>query len=152
MMVGHQYRQEITMKITLIFTVAALILAGCATARDQTNTTRDAEIAAKQGKEVRQICFAQNINGWRAFGRDSVLLQKGVNDWYRVELTGSCEPERAFNVIALRSRPAGSPCLSRGDNIDTPDIAGGQSYGSCFISKIYEWDEKAKIPTGTDDE
>lgn len=106
-------------------------------------TSIEAEIAARQGKEVDRICFARQINGWRAIGEHAVLLEKGVNDWYKLDLVGTCRPEWAFNAIAVRTRPAGSLCLSKGDRIETfttPMVE------SCAIVAIYEWDEKAEVP------
>ncbi len=133
------------MKIFLTLAATAVALAGCQSAGNQTQTRQElaAEIAAKQGPEVSEICFIRNIDGWRELGRKSLLLGRGVNDWFQVELTGTCDPQFAFDAITLESRPATS-CLGRGDKINTPDSAVS---GSCFISRIYEWNEDA--PAGS---
>lgn len=96
------------------------------------------------GEEVNSICFARTINGWKALkGVDNVvLLDKGVHDWYYVELTGYC-PARVFQSaerIAIESRPAGG-CLTRGDTIVVHDV--GNLANRCFIKKMSKWDDKA---------
>lgn len=100
------------------------------------------EIAARQGERVDRICFTRSINGWREFGEDAVLLRKGVDDWYKLDLSGVCDPEWAINAIAVKTRPAGSSCVSRGDEIKTFDQP---IDGTCFITAIYEWNEDAEI-------
>lgn len=127
--------------LILPFAAVALLAAGCQSSSESA-ARQDDEIArltaARQGAEVDRICFASNINGWSPLGRDAVLLERGVNDWFKVELTGTCDPEWAFNTIALRSRPAGSSCLTRGDRITTDDQT---VPGVCYVDRIYEWDE-----------
>lgn len=96
------------------------------------------------GKEVNSICFQRNINGWRAVkGEDDVvLLERGVNNWYRVELNGGCD-ERLFRfaiAIGIESRPGGG-CVSRGDVIIVEDGPGFDR--RCVVRRMYEWDEDA---------
>lgn len=123
----------------------AALLAGCQTSEEyaEAESRLEAEIAAKQGERVDRICFTRSVRGWRELGDDAVLLRRGVNDWYQVNLSGTCQPEWAFNAIAVRTRPAGSSCISRGDRIDTPDAP---ISGSCLITEIYEWNEDAEVP------
>ncbi len=121
----------------------AILLAGCAASAEgdaADGNDIDAEIAARQGEEVDRVCFARSINGWRSLGRRSILIEKGVNDWYKLDLIGTCDPQWAFDAIAIRTRPAGASCLRRGDRIDTPDRSVS---GSCAITKIYRWNEAA---------
>ncbi len=101
------------------------------------------------GEEVDRICFVSNINGWRSVkGEDDVvLLQRSVNDWYRVELTGGCRESilRSAIDIGIDTRPGGG-CITRGDVIivkDTPGFA-----RRCMISHMYKWDEKAADTDG----
>lgn len=133
------------MKRMLTFACAAVAaaLAACQTtedAREQDQLAR-AAIAAKQGEQVNRICFASSINSWREFGSDAVLLRKGANDWYKLDLSGACDPEGAFNSIAVITRPAGG-CVSRGDEIGTFDQTIG---GACLITEIHEWNEDARM-------
>jgi hypothetical protein len=92
---------------------------------------------SRQGDEVKQICFASSINGWKEFKgeRHSVILTKGVRDEYKLELSGTCDISKGMNSIATRTR--GSSCLSRGDEIIVSDGFSGTE--RCFIKKIYNW-------------
>lgn len=96
------------------------------------------------GEEVDRICFASTINGWRSVkGEDDVvLLERGVNDWYRVELSGGCHESlfRSALTIGIDSRPGGG-CVSRGDVIIVKDTPGFTR--RCMITRMYKWDEKA---------
>lgn len=102
------------------------------------------------GEEVNRICFRPNINGWRTVDDldDVVLLQRGVNNWYYVELLGAC-PNRVLRSaiqIGIDSRP-GPSCIGPGDVIivrDTPGLA-----RRCNIQRIYEWDDDAEATEET---
>ncbi|PQA86512.1 DUF6491 family protein [Hyphococcus luteus] len=100
------------------------------------------------GEEADRICFASTINGWRSVkGEDDVvLLQRGVNDWYRVELNGGCRESifRSAIAIGIDSRPGGG-CVTRGDVIIVKDSPGFTR--RCMISRIYKWDEDAAEET-----
>lgn len=96
------------------------------------------------GKETNRICFQRSISGWKSVkGEDDVvLLERGLNHWYWVELAGGCRESmlRSALSIGIDSRPAGG-CVSRGDVIivrDTPSFT-----RRCVITRIYEWDEDA---------
>ncbi|MDZ4760931.1 MAG: DUF6491 family protein [Alphaproteobacteria bacterium] len=116
---------------------AALLFAAC-----QSNApaeTAEAAPDARQGAEVQQVCFNSQIRNWRMADRDSVIIEKGVRDEYRLELIGTCEPNNAFTTIGLISRGGGS-CLSRGDTLVTDERSIG---GSCSIRRIHEWNKDA---------
>jgi hypothetical protein len=133
------------MRSALALIAAAAALAACATAeqRAEVDAALEREIAARQGDEVDRICFTSNINGWRPLGRDAVLIRQSVRDWYKLDLVGPCEPEWAFNTIAIRSRPTGSSCLTPGDTLATDDRT---MPGTCFIDAIHVWNEDAPVP------
>jgi hypothetical protein len=99
------------------------------------------------GPEVDRICFASTIDGWKeAKGfDDAVLLERGVNEWYLVDLSGACRARdfRFAQTIGIESRPAGG-CVSRGDVILVE--SGGGFMNRCFISKIRKWDDDAPPP------
>jgi hypothetical protein len=135
------------MKLAVAVTVAALGVAACQTEEERAASEAELQqlIAARQGAEVDRICFSQQINGWSPLGRDAVLIRKSVNDWYKLSLSGTCQPEWAFNTIAIRSRPTGSSCLTRGDRLTTDDRT---VPGVCFIDAIHEWDEDAPVGRG----
>lgn len=127
--------------------VAAICLPALAGDKPETQSGPDPRI----GEEVDSICFQRNINGWRAVkGEDDVvLLERGVNDWYRVELLGACD-ERLFRFaqkIAIESRPAGG-CLRRYDYIIVEDTPGFNR--RCSITRMYKWDEDAVAPDETE--
>lgn len=104
------------------------------------------------GAEVSSICFARTINGWKALkGVDNVvLLEKGVNDWFYVELQGYCPSRifRAAETIGIESRPSGG-CVTRGDVIIVRDS--GHFTSRCFITRMSEWDEKAQPDAGDEE-
>ncbi len=128
--------------------ISALCLPALAGEKDDAQTP-DPRI----GDEVKRICFQGNINGWRPVkGEDDVvLLNRGANRWYRVELLGGCR-ERLFRsalAIGIDSRPGGG-CVSRGDVIVVSDGPGFKR--RCSIMRMYEWDDDATAPEAEDDE
>ena len=130
--------------LTMLALAGSLLASANASADEKADASKpDPRI----GEETRQICFARTINGWKPLKGvdDVVLLQKGVNDWYYVELTGYC-PSRIFQTaeaIGIESKPTGG-CLSKGDVIIVKDTGGFPS--RCFVTKISTWDDKAKAP------
>jgi hypothetical protein len=128
---------------------AAMAVIGCTqttmTEVDPHPTLPDSRL----GDEVRQICFASSINGWKEFNgeRRSVILTKGVKDEYKLELSGICDISQGMNSIATRTR--GSSCLSRGDEIIVSN--GFSGVDRCFIKKIYKWKAETPEETPTED-
>ena len=104
------------------------------------------DVDPRLGEETNRICFASTINGWRSVkGEDDVvLLERGVNDWYRVELSGGCDERilRSALAIGIDSRPGGG-CVTRGDTIIVEDSPGFSR--RCMITRIYKWDEDAVL-------
>lgn len=132
--------------------VSAAFLAAGSVMDARAGAEKDGAVEAdpRLGAEVDRICFGRNINGWKPVkGEDDVvLLERGVNDWYRVELIGACD-ERLFRFahkIGIESRPAGG-CVTRGDVIIVEDA--GDFVRRCHIRRIYEWDDKAPAPEET---
>ncbi|MEO1137343.1 MAG: DUF6491 family protein [Pseudomonadota bacterium] len=102
------------------------------------------KVDPRLGERVDRICFQRNINSWRSVKDedDVVLLERSVNNWYRVELNGGCD-ERLFRfatAIGIDSRPGGG-CVTRGDTIIVEDGPGFNR--RCIITRIYEWNEDA---------
>ncbi len=118
----------------ITFSLLAL-LSACTSLPPESN--REVEVSPRQGEEVKQICFASSINGWREVDgeRSSVILTKGVSEEYKLDLSGICDLTYAFNSIATRTR--GSSCLTRGDDIIFNDGLSG--INRCIIKKIYTW-------------
>lgn len=129
---------------------AALIAALAATTAD---AGEPAKPDPRLGEEVNQICFARSIDGWRTLKGvdDVVLLERGVNDWYYVELIGMCSESqlRFAQSVAIVSRPAGG-CVTTGDTLVFSDSAFSNDRpierNRCTIRRIYKWDEKAPAP------
>ena len=131
------------MRNQAIVAIGAALMAVTTSAHAEEKETADPRI----GEEVNRICFGANINGWRAVDDtdNAVLLQRGVNDWYYVELLGACDHRvlRFAQQIGIDSRPGGG-CITRGDTIivrDTPGIP-----RRCSVLDMYKWDDDAKAP------
>jgi hypothetical protein len=122
-------------------------LSSCTNAPVENN--QEVQINPRQGEEVRQICFASSINGWREVDgeRSSVILTKGVSEEYKLDLSGICDLTYAFNSIATRTR--GSSCLTRGDDIIFNDGLSG--INRCMIKKIYTWNPVEEAEAGTNE-
>lgn len=96
------------------------------------------------GEEVDKICFRSTINSWRTVDDldDVVLLQRGVNDWYYVELIGACSNRilRTALEIGIGGRPSGA-CVASGDIIVVRDNPAATR--RCAVQRIYRWDDDA---------
>ena len=120
------------MRILLVAGLAALTAAACQTPVE----TAEAKVDARQGEEVNQVCFTQQIRNWKANDSRSVIVEKGLRDEYKLDLVGTCDPRDAFMSIGLVSRVGGGSCLSRGDTLVTD---ARNSSGPCSIQRIYKW-------------
>jgi hypothetical protein len=117
-----------------------MFIAACSTSATE---MADAKPDARQGDEVRQICFQSQIRNWRTLDNRSVIVEKGVRDEYKLDLIGSCQPNDAFLSIGLVSRGGGS-CLSSGDSLVTD---ARYNDGTCSIRRIYKWNKDAGAAT-----
>ena len=132
----------------MIKTILPCLIAGIAvTAYAQTASAETAEdVDPRIGSEVDRICFRSTINSWRTVDDldDTVLLQKGVNDWYYVELRGGCSNRilRTALAIGIDGRPSGS-CVTRGDVIVVGENRAAKR--RCFIQRMYQWDDDAEF-------
>ena len=126
------------LKYVLAACSSGLLLAACSTPAATTETT-NAEPDPRQGKEVRQVCFNQQIRNWRENDRKSIIVEKGFNEEYKLDLIGTCQPDDAFLSIGLVSRVGGGSCLSSGDRL----VTDARYDGSCSIRRIYEWHKDA---------
>jgi hypothetical protein len=131
------------MRLAGLALASAALLSGSALAGEEA-----AKPDPRIGAEVDKICFARDINGWKEIeGEDNVvLLEEGVNDWYRVELAGGC-PSRLFRFahwIGIDQRPSGG-CVRSGDTIIVRD--GANFTRRCHITRINEWNDDLPPPT-----
>lgn len=130
------------MKYLIAACTSALMAAACTTPATETaSATPD----PRQGQEVRQICFNQQIRNWREHDRRSIIVEKGMNEEYKLDLIGTCQPDDAFLRIGLVSRVGSGTCLSSGDRLITD--AGYD--GSCSIRRIYEWNAETDAATAS---
>jgi hypothetical protein len=122
---------------------AALMIAACSTS--EKSEAADAKPDPRQGAEVKQVCFSQQIRTWREVKEDrrAVIVEKGMKEEYKLSLIGACQPQDAFINIGLVSRVGTGSCLSTGDRLVTD---ARYNDGDCVISKIYEWHKDAADP------
>lgn len=117
------------------------MLAACTTSpeeeagRAEAQARFDAAVTARKGESVSRICPGSS-DGWKALG-DNALLMEARGEWYLAELSGSCDPDSTFAVLATRTGSASS-CLQRGDDIFTGRPRMG---GRCMITGLYKWNE-----------
>jgi hypothetical protein len=129
-------------KSKLVFgACAALMIAACSTAANMEEVA-DAKPDPRQGAEVKQVCFNQQIRNWRTVKEDrsAVIIERGLKDEYKLDLIGSCQPQDAFINIGLVSRAGGGSCLQTGDKLVTD---ARYNDGDCLIRRIYEWHKDA---------
>ena len=125
---------------------ALVIAASCSTTADETDP--DAwRTDARLGEQVNRICFSSSIDNFRKATRNTVIVEKGINDEYLIETVGSCYELRNAMSISLDAF-GGSSCISKGDSIYAFDSVFGPDETDlapvrCPISAIYEWNEDA---------
>jgi len=108
----------------------ALLLAACAGNREG----REEAIAqGTPGRSVQSICFVRQIESWQPLSEQTIIVERAVNDYYRLDLIGACEPELTYNTIQFESRSG--ICLTTGDEIDFP----GDFAPACTIQSIDTW-------------
>lgn len=102
------------------------------------------------GDQVDRICFGRNINTFRTIEGedDAILLERGVNDWFKATLIGACNYSqlRGAQSVAIEQRPAGG-CLTTGDYLIFSNSAFGEfrfpDTTRCVISRIHKWNDDA---------
>jgi hypothetical protein len=102
------------------------------------------------GDQVDRICFGRDINNFRTIKGedDAILLERGVNDWYKATLIGACNYSELkwAQAVAIDQRPAGG-CVTPGDSLVFSRSAFGDfkfpNTTRCVISDIYKWDPNA---------
>ncbi len=110
------------------------------------------------GEQVDSICFGRNINNFRAIDGvdDAILLEKGVNNWYKATLIGACNYSQLkwAQSVAIEQRPAGG-CVTRGDYLIFSNSAFGDfsfpNSTRCAISEIHEWNPDTAAAEAEDD-
>lgn len=126
---------------------AAIALSGAFAAAE--NEAADPRL----GEKVDRICFGRQISNFKTIKGvdDAVLLERGVNDWYKAELIGACNYRELkwAQAVAIEQHPAGG-CVTPGDYLIFSRSAFGDfkfpNATRCAISAIYKWDDKAAAP------
>lgn len=137
------------------FALAAAAVAAVTFGAAGTALSGEKEVDPRLGEEVDRICFSRDIDGFRTIDDedDAVLLERGVNDWYRAALSGPCNYNalRFAQSVAIDDRPRGG-CVTRGDALVFSDSAFGDfrfpNATRCIIVEIHRWDEKAQASGG----
>lgn len=131
-------------RLGIAFVSAALALTAAASAEPEKPDPR-------VGEQVDRICFGRNINNFKTIEGedDAILLEKGVNDWFKATLIGACNYRELkwAQAVAIDQRPAGG-CVTPGDYLIFSRSAFGDfkfpNTTRCAISAIYKWDPDAK--------
>jgi hypothetical protein len=133
------------MKSSSVLVLAALagFWAGAAAAEEKADP--------RVGEEVDRICFGRDINNFKTIKGedDAILLERGVNDWYKATLIGACNYRELkwAQAVAIDQRPAGG-CVTPGDSLIFSRSAFGDfkfpNTTRCAIADIYKWDEDAE--------
>ena len=123
------------------------MVAACTSAPDEQAADADWMTDARLGEQVDRICFSSSIDNFRAPSRDTVIVEKGVNDEYLIQTFGNCYNLRNAQALSLDTF-GGSSCLSKGDAIFAYDSVFGPDKTDigpvrCPIKAIYEWNEDA---------
>lgn len=101
----------------LVVAAAAALAAGC-TAMDEPESASRAE-----GRE----CFrAAGVNSFTPVGRDAVNVRVDANDYYRLELIGTCPDIDWAWRIALRTRGSNWVCRGYDAELVVPHPSGTQ--------------------------
>lgn len=124
--------------LTTLLAVLPLYIAGCASTDNEVVIPLDAD--PRIGEEVNQVCFTRSIDSWNDVDNDrnAVIIKMSNREYYKLKISGGCDPQWAMTTIAVISR-GGSGCYSRGDRIKT-DADPFRGYGSaCVITAINKW-------------
>lgn len=133
-------------RFAVVFAGAGALLAGAGATAEESGDKVD----PRQGEKVDRICFGQNINNFKTLDSedDAILLEKGVNDWYKATLIGSCNYSELkwAQSVAIEQHPAGG-CVTPGDYLIFSRSAFGDfsfpNTTRCAISEIYKWNPEA---------
>lgn len=128
--------------LTTLLAAMPLYMVGCAIQEEKVVIPLDSD--PRIGEEVSQACFAREIDSWSDVDNDrnAVLIRMNNREYYKLKISGGCDPQWAMTTIAVISR-GGSNCYSRGDRIKT-DADPFRGHGSaCVITAINKWHPEA---------
>ncbi len=125
----------------ILMLAVPVLLAGCASP-DKVDIPLDSD--PRVGVEVRQVCFTRNIDSWNDVDNDryAVVLKMNNREYYKLKLSGGCDPQWAMSHLAVITR-VGSSCYTRGDRVKTDGDPFRGSGTACVITQINKWDPDA---------
>lgn len=136
----------------IALTALLLVASACATeltpeqleAREQQKADQVFANDPRRGEQVRNLCFASQIDGFQQTTKRAVVVREG-RDHFLIETFPGCFDLDHAQGLAIDSF---SSCLSKGDKIlafDSPFGNAGHSgiQQSCRVKAIYAWDEDA---------
>lgn len=139
----------------LAATLLAGLIAGCATPGDEATSDAPEWMSdPRLGKQVDRICFASSIDSFTQATDRTVVLERGVNDYYLVETFGNCRDLDWAQSIGIDSATS---CLTRGDALYASDSAftlqrrGDIPPQRCPVKRIFEWNPDAESPESAED-
>ena len=130
-------------KILIILPVMLpLYMTGCAAPEDKVVIPLDSD--PRIGEEVRQVCFTRSIDSWNDVDNDrnAVIIKMNNRDYYKLKLSGGCDPQWAMSRLAVITR-VGSNCYSRGDRVKTDADPFRGVATACIITGINKWNPDA---------
>ena len=135
------------LKPVMLATATIAILGACSTAPAADEQADEWRSDARLGERVDRICFRSSIDNFGQTTRNSVVVERGVNDTYLIETSGYCRDLKNALSLTFDSFP-GSGCVTTGDSLYAYDSVFGPDETSipsiqCPIRAIYKWDEDA---------
>lgn len=131
--------------LMILAAMTPLYLGGCASQEEKVLIPLDSD--PRVGDEVRQVCFTRNIDSWNDVDNDrnAVVIRMNNRDYYKLSLSGGCDPQWAMSHLAVITR-IGSNCYTRGDRVKTDGDSFRGYASACVITKINKWDPDAAKP------
>ena len=93
-----------------------------------------AAAAARKGGE--QCFFARNMTSFAPVGREKLNIRVGVNDYYQIDLLGTCQDLDWSQRIGLQSRGSDWICSGLDVTIIVPSQIGPQRCNASSIHKL----------------
>lgn len=122
-------------RIWIVSAALLLSLSGCASMK---NRESDEQVLARYmdnaGEPVDQFSYLGRFDGWRALGRDKVVVWTGVNDAYLLTVQTPCSDLQFAQKIALTSNTG---TVNRG--FDSVQVG---PHNKCRINEIRKVDYK----------
>lgn len=117
------------MNYRILFAVlVASIISACSGIPTRTSDQEDlARYLQYAGEPVDSVRYLGRYDGWRALGRDNLVIFTGPSEAYLLSVAGPCNDLPFVNRVGIKSR---GPTLSRGDAVI---IGRGES---CLITQL----------------